>query len=247
MTPIRFVVATYNIWGKNRWPDREESLRSFLKDHAPDILSVQEFRPHLQDVIDEELRGHARVHDDFEGWTREGNIYWNKDLFELVEYGAEDIAIKEPLRRMFWVRLRLNGTDKTLVFANAHYTWTGHKDEVETHMNPRFEQAEKTIEALNRIVPQDEPVVFMGDLNEQANAIRILRQGGLTDCWRGKGTYPQVTHPAFPTATGSPQVLDWQLFRGPIRPMVCEVVDYAKEYISPSDHKPLLATYALID
>lgn len=243
MKPTRFVVATYNIWGVNRWPEREEALRGFLRDVRPDILAVQEFRPVLQEVIDAELTDHERVDDPFEGWTREGNIYWHKGLFDKVEHGAEQIGILEPLRRLFWVRLKLIGTDKTIVVANAHFTWVGHKIEVAEHINPRVGQAEKTIEALNRLVPEDEPVIFLGDLNETGNAIKTLRKGGLTDCWRGKGTFPQPTHPAYPTAKGSPQVLDWQFYRGPIRPITCEVVDYVKGELSPSDHKPVVVTY----
>lgn len=245
MTPVRFVVATYNIWGVNRWPEREEALRGFLTDVRPDILALQEFRPETRDVIDEELHDFERVDDPFEGWTREGNIYWYKGLFEKVEHGAEDIGILEPLRRLFWVRLRIVGTGRTIVVATAHYTWVGHKVERETHVNPRVAQAEKTIEALGRLVPPDEPLIFMGDLNESNNAIKKLREGGLTDCWRGRGTYPPPTHPAFPTAKGAPAVLDWQLYRGPLRPMVCEVVDYAKGDLAPSDHKPVLVAYSL--
>lgn len=247
MSSFRFVAATYNLWGSNRWPEREEALRSFLKDLCPDILCVQEFRPALREVLDQELPDHRRVEDPFEGWVREGNIYWSARLFDLVQYGAEDIGILEPLRRLFWVRLRVKGTDRTLVVATAHYTWTGHPQEVATHFNPRVGQAERTVAALAQIAGPEEPLLFMGDLNEANNAIAALRKGGLVDCWRGKGTYPVPTHPAFPTATGTPQVLDWQLYRGPLRPMVCEVVDYVKGYISPSDHKPLLVAYELLE
>lgn len=247
MYPTRFVVMTYNIWGVNRWPEREEALRHFLRDHRPDILALQEFRPETRDVIDEELTDHERIEDPFEGWTREGNIYWSKVLFNKVEYGAEQIGIVEKLRRLFWVRLQLKESGQTIVVANAHYTWTGHKQEVADRLNPRVLQAEQTIEALNRIVKEDEPVIFMGDLNEAANAIRTLRAGGLTDCWRGKGTYPRTTHPTFPTAKAAPNVLDWQFFRGPIRPMVCEVVDYAHGDLAPSDHKPVAVTYSMGD
>ena len=84
----------------------------------------------------------------------------------------------------------------------------------------------------------------MGDLNESNNAIKKLREGGLTDCWRGRGTSPPPTHPAFPTAKGAPAVLDWQLYRGPLRPMVCEVVDYAKATWLPQT-KPVLVAYSL--
>jgi len=245
LRPIRFVVGTYNIWGTNRWPEREQALRAFLRDLRPDVLCLQEFRPETQAVLDDELSKHEHVRDPFEGWTREGNIYWSTELFELVQHGAEEIGIIETLRRLFWVRLRVTGTDSTVVIATAHYTWTGNKREVTEHVNPRIGQAERTLQVLDRIVPADEPVIFMGDLNEAENAIKTLLRGGLMDCWRGKNTIPHATHPAYPTVMGPPRVIDWQLYRGPIRPMVCEVVDYTKDALTPSDHKPLLVAYGI--
>src|SRR5690606_13074408 len=104
MKTARFSLVTYNLWGTNRWPDREPALRSFLETMYPDILAVQELREQTRQVLDETLDRHARVDDPFEGWTREGNIYWRTDLFQMAEYGAEEIEIKEPLRRLFWVR-----------------------------------------------------------------------------------------------------------------------------------------------
>ena len=74
--------------------------------HLPDILCVQEFRPVTRDCVDDILVTHQRVEDPFEGWSQAGNIYWHRELFELVEYGVEDIGQLEKLRRLFWLRLR---------------------------------------------------------------------------------------------------------------------------------------------
>lgn len=53
------------------------------------------------------------------------------------------------------------------------------------------------------------------------------------------------THPAPPTATGIPQVLDRMFHRGPIRAMNSHVGDFFDGEIAPSDHKPVVTTYAL--
>lgn len=243
MIPVRFVVATYNIWASERWPDREPALRGFLQDIKPDIIALQELRQATRDVLDEELQGYGRVHNDFEGWVREGNIYWSSALFEEVEHGAEDVGILEPLRRLFWVRLKLKGTDQTLLVSTAHYTWVGHKREATEGLSPRMAQAQATVASLDRLAAPDEPVIFMGDLNESGNAIRALRQGGLKDSWSARGVNPVPTHPAAPTAKGSPSVLDWQFHRGPIRAISTEVVDYYKGDLAPSGHKPVVVTY----
>jgi hypothetical protein len=246
--PIRFVACTYNLWNEQRWPERQEPLRRFLEYHVPDILCIQELRPITCKFVDGVLDSHRRVEDPFDGWLREGNIYWNQDLFDLVEYGAEDIGIFERLRRLFWVRLRLQGSDREriLFVSTAHYTWRGNEVEKTGGSNPRIAQAHKTVEVLNSLVPPSEPLLFMGDLNDFMHPLRILREGGLTDSFAALGRYSSPTWPAAPIVQGTPEVDDWILHRGPIRPMTSEVVDFSAGDLPPSDHKPLMATYRLL-
>lgn len=244
MAALRFSLVTYNLWATARWPEREPALRKFAQEIAPDVLAVQEFRPETQAVLDEELTRHERVQDPFEGWTREGNIYWRADLFDLVEYGAEDVEIKEPLRRLFWTRLRARDSGKTLVVSTAHFTWPGHKDEVETGVNPRPQQAGRAAQALDRIARETEPVFIVGDFNEPTHVVRTLRNAGFKDSFRGNPHHP--THPAIPTAKGTHQVLDWQFYRGPVRVMASEVVEFFEGDLAPSDHKPVLAVYECV-
>ena len=245
--PPRFVACTLNLWAEHRWPERQEALRQFLKHHLPDILCVQELRPATRKFIDTVLKTHRRVEDPFEGWLREGNIYWNRQLFDLVEYGEEDIGIAEELRRLFWVRLRLRtGDGPTLFVSTAHYTWAGNAQEAATGLNPRLAQARRTVEALQRLAPSSEPLLFMGDLNDALHPLRILREGGLTDSFEALGcgyrpTYPTVLHSSWPPVT-----LDWMLHRGAILPMTGEVVDLYVDGVCPSDHKPVVTTYRLL-
>lgn len=252
--PLRFTVCTYNIWTDTRWPERRPALQAFVRAHMPDILCVQELQSDSKAALDEVLSAtHTRVEDPFEGWTREGNIYFNSTLFEIVEHGAEQIGICEEFRRLFWVRLRVKGdsgdsasnttNDKSLLVSTAHYTWFGHVVPMETEKNVRIPQARATLETLARIGKPDEPQLFMGDLNDQGEPIRVLMNGGLTPNFMALGRYPAFTHPAIPTAVGAPCTIDWMMHRGAIRPMTAEVVDFYHNEIAPSDHKPVLATY----
>lgn len=244
-SPWRFVATSYNLWADQRWPEREEALRGYARLARPDVLCLQELRPATRDVLDQELPGHARVDDPAEGWSQEGTIYWSKALFDLVEYGAEEIGMLEPLRRLFWVRLRAKRRKSTVLVLTAHYTWGGNERERTEGFNPRLEQARRTVAAIDQLAEEDEPVIFMGDLNEASNAIFILQQdGGLTDSFTACGVPLQPTIPARPTADGIPNVLDWQFHRGPIRAMTSSVGDYFCGDIAPSDHKPVTVTYA---
>ena len=98
---------------------------------------------------------------------------------------------------------------------------------------------------LAEITNQDEPVLFMGDLNDYVHPIRILREDGFVDSFSGLGRTSPITIPAMPTAKGTPQTIDWIFHKGALRPMTSEVVDFFAGDIAPSDHKPVLATYSI--
>jgi len=245
--PIRFVACTLNLWAESRWPERQEALKQFLQCYTPDILCVQELRPATRQFIDAVLETHQRVEDPFEGWLREGNIYWNREMFEPVEYGGEEIGILEELRRLFWVRLRFRVADAPILFVStAHYTWAGNAQEAATGLNPRLAQARRTIEALAKLAPSTEPLLFMGDLNDCLHPLRILQAGGLTSSFaalrrRHPLTFPSIVDRELPALT-----LDWMLHRGPIYPMNSEAVDFYVDGVAPSDHKPVVTTYRIV-
>jgi endonuclease/exonuclease/phosphatase family metal-dependent hydrolase len=254
----RVVIMTHNLWADSRWPEREPALRELLRVRPPDVLATQELRAFTRELVDEELIHHARVHDDERGWEVESNIWWDERIFELVTFGTEDIGLNDELspreverlgddRRLFWVRLRhRSGQAPPLVVATAHYTFPGSELELTERVNPRIRQSELTIDVLERIAP-DEPCVFMGDLNEAWHTMRILRAGGLMDSFGALRMVPPPTWPTVPTwqEASAPWVIDFQLHKGPIRPMATEVVEFFHGDLAPSDHKPVVTTYAL--
>src|SRR5215216_637530 len=93
MHPLRITIVSYNIWAEERWEFRKEALRNFTVRFEPDLLCLQEFRPASRELLDATLSGHRRVHDEFEGWAIQSNIYWRDSLFSEIEHGAEDVGI----------------------------------------------------------------------------------------------------------------------------------------------------------
>ena len=241
--PFTFLACTYNLWGEERWEHRHSPLRRFLEVNRPDVLCVQELTLAARELITNTLPWLGSVNDPFPGWTEEGNICWNGDVFELVEYGAEDIGILEKARRLFWVRLMVPSGD-TLVVATAHFAWLWDAGPSGEWVTVRVAQAETAVGALDSVVQPGEPVLFMGDFNGYLYPIDVLRDGGFEDSFHVLGRAPQITHPAFPTSE-SPTLLDWMMHRGPIRPTLTSVVDFYVDGVPPSDHKPILTTYAL--
>ncbi|CAB1275565.1 endonuclease/exonuclease/phosphatase family protein [Candidatus Nitrosacidococcus tergens] len=248
VNPLRFVVGTYNLWNDKYWDSRKDSLRQFIVFHQPDILCLQELCLQGRDLLDQILPSHQRVEDPFEGWVREGNIYWNCTIFDLIAYGAEEIGHLEKWRRLFWVKLQPKCLDiSPLLVTTAHYTWSGNKQERKDGINIRIIQSQNTIKVLNRLTTPQDPLLFMGDLNDNFLPLQILREAGLTDCFSALGRIPHVTRPTMPTLFHVPETLDWILHQGNLKPMNCDTVDFFLNNTAPSDHKPVLATYRFLD
>ena len=245
MHPFTFLACTYNLWGTTRWEGRRRPLEGFLAVNEPDILCVQELTKEASALIKATLPAIRSVDDPFPGWTDEGNIFWNSELFEIEEYGARDIGMLEELRRLFWVRLATT-VGSTVVVATAHFSETGNATEVSEHFNVRVGQAKAGVAALKEVVQTGEPVLFMGDFNDYIHPLRVLRDGGFDHSFNALGRETPVTYPALPLAHQPPELLDWMMHRGPIRPTLTSVIDFYFEEIPPSDHKPIMTTYQLV-
>ncbi len=240
----RIVVCTINLWRDTCWSAREAAVRAFLRVTQPDILAVQELHPVTRLVLDEELRAHQRIEDDFPGWTSESNVYWHRSCFSLVEYGAQDIGIVEPQRRLFWVKLSLKGfCDRLVLCATAHFTSCNLEEEKTSGHNPRLEQASRCAAALTQLASPALPIIFMGDLNEDEHPFWRLTAAGFSEVCHALSRSPQVTSPALPHPAKMPAVDDWIYYRGAIRPMTIEVVHSCYDSLPPSAHRPLLATF----
>ena len=249
----RFTAMSVNLWNTQRWPTREAPLRALLA-RRPDLLCVQELRPELGGVIDTELPDHRRVVGTARGWTHEGNIWWDATRFTHLGHGASPFGAAERDRRVFWVRLEELTSGQELVVATVHLTWLGGSDEVETGLNPRLAQTRAVIQVLDDVAGTT-PCLLMGDLNDPAVPTRVLRDGGFDDAWSALGVVPPATFPAFPLSTESSRrpphlpasTIDWQFHRGPVQPVLTEVIDQPWRGVAPSDHRPLMTLYRLLE
>lgn len=246
-----FSAMSVNLWNTQRWPAREAPLKRLLA-RRPDVLCVQELRPQVGAVIDAELPHHRRVGGEERGWTHEGNVWWSTSRFSWIGHGASPFGAVERDRRVFWVRLAHRTTGVELIVATVHLTWLGGSDEVESGMNPRLDQTREVVRILDDVAA-DTPCLLMGDLNDPAVPTRVLRAAGFDDAWSALGVVPPATFPAFPISTeGSrrppllpPSTIDWQFHRGPLQPVMTEVVDQPYRGVAPSDHRPLHTLYRI--
>ena len=251
MIPTRLSIVTYNIWMTERWPARAPALERFLRLFTPDVLCLQELQKETQGFLDALLGDYSRVHDPLPGWTSEGNIYWKKSLFDLVGHGAEEIGHVEPERRLFWARLTLKETQKTIFVSTAHLTTPRRKEEAETGVSPRVGQLRKIAQELARMVREGEPAFFMGDMNDPRQPQPILGKAGFTSCFAALGLQSPPTFQCYPTANIEPgaqtitEAIDLIAANRHARAIAASVPHCFHGDIAPSDHWPVQAVYEL--
>jgi endonuclease/exonuclease/phosphatase family metal-dependent hydrolase len=248
--PVRVSVVTYNLWGTERWPEREPALRSFCRLFIPDVLCVQELEPETRAVLDDELPTHDRVEDSFAGWAHCSNVWWNRALFESVAHGAEDVAIaREPDRRLFWVRLKVLDRDQTLFVGTVHFTDQGTPEELGQGRSTRVAETNQTIAALRRLVGAAEPAMLVGDFNDALLPLGPLFAAGYKSCFGVLGQLPPPTMPSgisrFPPGFATAFVLDWIVANQHARAVSAASPHVYAAEVPPSDHWPVQAVYEL--
>ena len=251
MAPTRLSFVSYNIWLTERWPARAPALERFLGLFTPDVLCVQELQRPTQEFLDRVLAGYSRVHDPLPGWTNEGNIYWNDAMLTEVEHGAEEVGHVEPERRMFWARLEVRSSGRSIFVATAHLTSPKGSDEPETGISPRVGQLKRIAEALSKHVREGEPAFFMGDMNDAWHPQRILLKAGYVGCFAALGMQSPPTFQCYPTAGVQPgertitEAIDLIVANKNARAIAASVPHCYAADLAPSDHWPVQAIYQL--
>lgn len=251
MLPARISLVTYNLWGTERWPERRPALELFLQKYQPDVLCVQELTPETAQVLNAALSKHGHVQDSFAGWTTEGNIWWNEDLFSLVAFGAEDFGIEAyPNRRLFWVRLKVVDRETTFFVANIHLSDAALPAEIDEGRNTRVAEIKSIISLLGQLVREGEPAFLMGDFNDSLAPLSHLFVAGYESPWAKLHQLPPPTMPANPDRLlglgfSSNFVLDWIVANSRARPLAVSSPHVQAGDIPPSDHWPIAAVYEL--
>lgn len=246
---------TYNIWGEWDLARRAPAIGDLMRRRQPDLLGVQELHPESMALIDQALPDHHRVHGTEPGWSSRGNLWWNGRLFDAEDHGAADVGILHEDSRLFWVRLRnrLLPDAPPLVLATVHLTFPGHPQEVETDTSPRTAQAAAVGQTLAELADGG-PALLCVDINDYARPLWALFDRGLREPFGALGRTSPITHPVTPRhdrpmpwqdVQTVEKAIDWIFFSGPITPRAAEVVDFFREGVAPSDHKPVMATFTI--
>ena len=246
--PFRFSMLSLNLWNTEKWDERCGALKEFLQRFNPDICCFQEIRQDTMNYLDGVLSSHSRVHDSFNGWNNEGNIYFKKELFEEMNHGEVFLDMPEPDRRVFCVKLKTRYTEKVLTAATVHLTHQNNKDEQDTGFSYRHPESIKIAEWINKEKENGAPIILAGDFNDPVHPSRILSGAGMEDVFISLGLLSPPTFPALPV-TGSifmNESIDRIMGLGGIRPISAAVPQFFYKGRGVSDHWPVHAVYEFL-
>jgi endonuclease/exonuclease/phosphatase family metal-dependent hydrolase len=252
-------VMTFNVRfpnpedGENIWENRKDLLADTIRRYDPDVFGTQEMYQSQGDYIVEQLPRYKWL-----GIGRDGDhegehmgVFYKTDKFYPVESGnfwlsetptvpaSESWNVSLP-RMVTWVRFR-QADGEEFWFYNTHFP---HRAEDGA---ARFEASKVIAADIAARVPSDARVILIGDFNSAADSdVHELLTKDLQDAWltapSKKGT--ETTSSRWTGQTEGRRI-DWILYRGSLRPLSAETVNFQRRGRYPSDHYPVYTEFVL--
>ena len=235
--------------GVNAWPQRKAAVAELLRQHAPDIFGIQEALPHQVRELAAALPDYAwlGVGRDADGGGEGTPVFYRKDRFTLLRSATFWLSETpdKPSRGWDAALNRICSTGQFEAIASRRRLWVinCHFD----HAGPtaRLESAKLVLSQIEKINPDGEPLVLMGDFNaEPESAPMVLLKQHLSDSRdssRSPPSGPSGTFSGFAAGGAVTRRIDYlfTLPQGPVEVLQHAVLDDAKVGRYPSDHLPV--------
>jgi len=191
-----FKVMTYNIrydnqWDTiNSWEKRKSGVFKVIEESGADIFGVQEALHHQIEDLQNAFPGFEYVgvgRDDGKTKGEYSAIFFNKDKFELLDKGTfwlsetpekPSVGWDASMERICsWANFKHLHSDTKFWVFNAHYDHMGVK--------ARENSSLLILDKIEEFAKEDDPVIFMGDLNSLGNeeAINVIRNKKFQDIY----------------------------------------------------------------
>jgi endonuclease/exonuclease/phosphatase family metal-dependent hydrolase len=247
------------------WEVRKEWQVDLIREYMPDVLGTQEGLKEQIDYLEEQLPEYVVVGEGRKGGDDDEHmaIFFRRDKFRLRELSSFQLSETPQIigsgpevnpRMVTWARLALinippegekgpypedyrghwENTREFYVF-NTHY-FNGRKDSL-ARLNASKLILER-INALNRFGAwtAERPVFLMGDFNCRPGSppykVLVAADGA------------EPSDLLFDTSKDHKDI-DWILYKGELRVLKYEEVDYQVDGVYPSDHKPIYVEFEL--
>lgn len=260
---LKFASPTF----KPSWEVRREMQVDMIRKYRPDIIGTQEGLKEQIDYLQDQLTEYVVIGEGRKGGDDDEHmaIFFNRDKFRLREMGSFQLSETPEVigsgpsvnpRMVTWARLAVinrpvegeagpypmdyrghwDNTQEFYVF-NTHY-FNGRKDSL-----ARLNASKLILERINALKrfgawTAKRPVFLMGDFN----------------CRPGSAPYKVLVGDEnsrdadlLKNSFEDPKEIDWILYKGGVKVLKYEEVDYNVDGAYPSDHKPIYVEFEILD
>jgi len=249
------------------WEVRREMQVDLIKQYSPDIIGTQEGLKEQVDYLMDNLEEYVVIGEGRKGGDDDEHmaIFFKKDKFRLREMGSFQLSETPEVigsgpevnpRMVTWIRLAFitrpeagepgpysqnyrghwENTQEIYVFNTHFFTRRGHQLE---QLNAARLIMER-IGALDRFGSwtKERPLFLMGDFNSKVGGKVYQTFVGDKD-----SNDPNLLKDSLEEGYG----IDWILYKGNVKVLHHEVVDYNVDGAYPSDHKPIVGEFQLLN
>ncbi len=259
---LKFASPTF----KPAWSVRRDWQVDLINKYGPDIIGTQEGLKEQVDFLMDKLTQYVVIGEGRKGGDDDEHmaIFFRRDRFRLREMGTFQLSETPEVlgsgpgvnpRIVTWARLALinrpadgktspypmdyrdhwENTQEFYIF-NTHFFTGGHDL---AKLNSAKLIMER-INALNRFGEwtKERPVFLMGDFNARPGG-EVYR----TFVGDEKSNDPLLLKDSLDRGRG----IDWILYKGKVKVLYYEKVDYNVDGVYPSDHKPIFVKFRILD
>jgi endonuclease/exonuclease/phosphatase family metal-dependent hydrolase len=249
------------------WEVRRDMQVDMIRKYSPDIIGTQEGLKEQIDYLQDQLSEYVVIGEGRKGGDDDEHmaLFFKRDKFRLREMGSFQLSKTPEIigsgpavnpRMVTWARLALinispegksgrypqnyrghwDNTQEFYVF-NTHY-FNGRKDSLARLSASKL--ILERINALNRFGAwtAERPVFLMGDFNCRPGSAPykvLVGDKNSTDADLLKNSFED------------PKEIDWILYKGGVKVLKYEEVDYNVDGAYPSDHKPIYVEFHIMN
>jgi endonuclease/exonuclease/phosphatase family metal-dependent hydrolase len=249
------------------WEIRREMQIDLIRKYNPDIIGTQEGLKEQIDYLADHLPDYVVIGEGRKGGDDDEHmaVFFKRDKFRLREMQSFQLSETPEIigsgpevnpRMVTWARFAMinipaegkdgkypqdyrghwENTQEFYVF-NTHY-FNGSKDSL-----ARLNASKLILERVNRLNrfgawTAERPVFLMGDFNCRPGSTPYKILVG-----DNNSTNPDLLKNSFE----DPKKIDWILYKGTVKVLKYEEVDYNVDGVYPSDHKPIYVEFELPD
>ena len=249
------------------WEVRREMQVDIIRQYSPDIIGTQEGLKEQIDYLNDVLTEYVVIGEGRKGGDDDEHmaIFFKRDRFRLREMGSFQLSETPEVigsgpeinpRMVTWARLALMTRPAAGESSPYPADYRGHWENtreiylLNTHFFDRESQflakLNSTRLILDRIHSWDRfgewtrerPVFLLGDFNSKPGGAvykALVQDDASND--------PGLLKDSIPGGRG----IDWILYRGNVEVLHYEKIDYNVDGAYPSDHKPVLVKFRILD